>query len=109
MLNIQHFSRYVTDGSSVFFKERMYPLVPRMHKVKHYKQFFMIDDTGMAVFLSMDDIQRYVQVPCLNIKTRGKTVLHTSSGKTFGSMKAACQAFNIKLSKLKSSADFIIT
>ena len=113
MFEIMHYSRYVTDGTSVFSKERTYPLAPNKHKVKQYNQFFMTSDSGTATFVSTGDIKRLIEVPVVPdvpvvSKSRGKTVLHRSSGKTFGSMKAACEAFDIKLAQLKSSPEFVI-
>jgi hypothetical protein len=107
MFQIKHYSSYVTDGSSVFSKERAYPLAPCKHKDKQYSQFFMTSDNGITAFVSTIDIKRLMEVPVAT-KARGKAVLHRSSGKTFGSMKAACEAFDIKLTQLKSSPDFVI-
>lgn len=113
MFTIKHYSNYVHNGADVFTKERLFPLVPAAHKVKKYKQYFMTSDDGIVSFVSFKDILKYTnhESPVSkspSAKGRGKTVLHRSSGKTFGSMKAACEAHNIKISQLKSSPDFVI-
>jgi hypothetical protein len=107
MFQIKHYSRYVTDGTYVFSKERIYPLTSCKHKVKRYDQFFMTSNNGITMFVSTIDIKRLMEVPVV-AKARGKAVVHCSSGKTFGSMKAACEAFDIKIGQLKSSPEFII-
>lgn len=113
MFTIKHYSKYVHNGVDVVSKDRLFPLTPVFHKVKKYKQFFMVSDDGVSSFVSFSDILKYTINECPvskspSAKGRGKTVLHRSSGKTFGSMKAACDAHNIKISQLKSSPDFII-
>lgn len=113
MFTIKHYSKYVHDGANVFTKDRLFPLTPDAHKVKKYKQYFMMSDAGISSFVSFSDILKYTINECPvskspSAKGRGKTVLHRSSGKTFGSMKAACDAHNIKISQLKSSPDFVI-
>ena len=107
MFDIKHYSRYVTDGTYVFSKERIYPLIPCKHKDKQYNQFFMTSDNGITMLVSTADIKRLMEVPVVT-KARRKSVLHRSSGKTFCSMKAACEAYNMKLAQLKSSPEFVI-
>jgi hypothetical protein len=113
MFTIKHYSDYVHNGVNVFSKVRLFPLTPVAHKVKKYKQYFMVSDTGVASFVSFKDILNSVSTSPVSkspsAKGRGKTVLHRSSGKIFGSMKAACDAHNIKIAQLKSSPDFVIS
>jgi hypothetical protein len=110
MFTIKYYSQYVTDGSTVFGEKTLYPLTPRAHPSKGYKQFFMKGDSGNSRFVGVDELKSYIQKQTeTSAKSRGKTVLHRSSGKTFSSMKSACEAFGIKLVELKSSSDFVIT
>lgn len=118
MFTIKHYSNYVHNGTDVFAKERLFPLVPVVHKVKKYKKYFMTSDDGIVSFVGFKDILKYTNVESPvsgspvskspSGKGRGKKVFHRSSGETFGSMKAACEAHNIKVSQLKSSPDFVI-
>ena len=120
MFTIKQYSNYVHNGVNVFSKVRLFPLTPVAHKVKKYKQYFMVSDTGVASFVSFKNIlDKLTQIESPvskspvskspSAKGRGKTVLHRSSGKIFGSMKAACDAHNIKIAQLKSSPDFVIS
>jgi hypothetical protein len=109
MFTIKQYSNYVHNGVDVFSKDRLFPLTPVAHKVKKYKQYFMVSDTGVASFVSFKDILDKLSHRIeSSSKSRGKTVIHRSSGKKFGSMKAACDSYNIKITQLKSSPDFVI-
>ena len=107
MADIKNFSRYAFDGTRVLMKPRMYPIAPALHKIKKHERFFLTDDAGTTRFVDINDIRRLVvEVP--KSAGRGKTVLHRSTGKKFGSMKSACEAFGISVQTLKSSSDFEI-
>jgi hypothetical protein len=109
MFTIKHYSDYVHDGVNVFSKVRLFPLTPVAHKVKKYKQYFMVSDAGVASFVSFKDIlDKLSQRVESSSKSRSKKVIHRSSGKKFGSMKAACDSYKITVAQLKSSPDFVI-
>ena len=102
MFGIRHFSEYVTDGTEVYSKNRMFPVTPRIHPAKRYKQYWIRQDNGDVKFVS----QRMIDT--LTIKSRGKSVTHLPTGKTFGSMKEACAIHKISVAQLKTNKDFSI-
>jgi len=109
MYSIRHFSDYVTDGTNVYSKSRLFPVEPRIHP-KGFKQFFLHQDNGVAQLVSQKIIDSLTIKPKTLTRsiTRGKTVTHIPSGKVYGSMKEACDTHKISVAKLKSSDDFVI-
>lgn len=106
MFAIKHYSKYVHNGSKVYSKERLFPLIPDVHKTKKYDRYFMVSDSGVASFVSLKNILAFTE--SVSSKSRRKTIVHKLSGRKFQTMKAACEAFGISTQHLKSSPDFDI-
>ena len=109
-MNINGFSNYVSDGISVFTKVRQYPLASSVHPTKKYRRFFMVDDSGIERVVSARYLKNIVVRPSspVETKSRGKRVLHRSTGAIYGSIKAAAEATGTSVAKVKSNADFEI-
>lgn len=118
-MNITGFSKYTLDGKSIYINERNYPLKSVNKNGVSY--FFMIDDFNTYHKMTLKNIQRLVETPTImqtnlvespsvvtSSKSRGKRVLHKSTGNIYGSMKSASETHGISLAKLKSSEDFEI-
>lgn len=126
-MNVNGFSKYVSDGKSVFTKDRRYPLAPSIHPTKKFTRFFMVDDAGMEHAVSVrvlnsivdrssspaetTPLEKQIKVdrssPVEN-KTRGKRVLNRSTGEIYGSIKSAADAVGMTVNKIKSNKDFEI-
>ena len=107
MFSIRHFVDYVTDGTNVYSKDRLFPVTPRVHPTKGFKQYFLRQDNGDVQFVSQKMIET-LTIKLTRVNTRGKTVTHLPSGKMYVSMKEACDDNKISMGKLKSSKDFVI-
>jgi len=110
MFAIRLYSKYVTDGINVFSSDRLYPVTPRIHPVKGFKQYFLRQDDGDVFFVSQRDIEMLTIKPktLARTNTRGKTVTHSPTGQVFKTIKDAVTAHGISVAKLKSSNDYVI-
>lgn len=107
MFSILHFVDYVTDGTNVYSKDRLFPVTPRVHPIKGFKQYFLRQDNGVFRFVSQKMIDN-LTIKLARSNTRAKTVTHVPSGKIYVSMKEACDTHKISVAKLKASKDFEI-
>lgn len=107
MYNIRHFCEYVTDGTNVYIKNRMFPLKPRIHPVKGFEQYLLRQDDGVTQFVSKKTIDN-LTVKLDRVKSRSKIVSHIPTGKMYTSMKEACDVHKISAAKLKTNKDFLI-
>lgn len=112
-MNISGFSKYTLNGKSIHINERNYPL--KSVNKNGITYFFMVDDYNTYHKMNLKNIQRLVETPTIissspvaGSKSRGKRVLHKSTGNIYGSMKSASETHGISLAKLKSSEDFEI-
>ena len=107
MFEIRYFVDYVTDGATVYTKSRLFPVTPRNHPTRGFKQYFLRQDNGDVKFVSRKMIEKLTMKP--RNDTRGKTVTHLPTGKIYLSMKEACEKNNLSISKLKANKDFVIS
>jgi len=108
MLNIKYYPKYLwSDGGDVFSKDGLFPVTPRVHPSKGFKQFFLEHENGTKTFVNIDTLKTLVEKSAP--KTRGKTVLQKSTGKKFSSIKEAVESSGLTAAKLKTNDDFVIS
>jgi len=107
MYSIRYFNVYVTDGTNVYTRDRMFPVEPRVHPSKGFKQYFLRQDDGVVQMVSWDMIQK-LTIKLARSNTRGKSVKHVPTGKVYDTIKDAVSAHNMSAAKLKASKDFVI-
>ncbi|APC25604.1 hypothetical protein BST79_gp091 [Only Syngen Nebraska virus 5] len=107
MYSIRYFNGYVTDGTNVYTRDRMFPAEPRIHPTKGYKQYFLRQDDGVVQMVSQKLIDN-LTIRLARSNTRGKSVKHIPTGKVYDTIKDAVSAHNMSAAKLKASKEFVI-
>ena len=107
MSSIRYFNDYVTDGTNVYTRDRLFPVEPRIHPTKGFKQYFLRQDNGVTHMVSWNMIQK-LTIKLTRSNTRGKTVTHVPTGKVYVTIKDEVSAHNMSAAKLKASPDFVI-